>query len=196
MPCGTSRETVRRSEPTGGGLRVLRGAFPLALGLEAVPNHEPGRDARGMAPSQPEDQVSARSLRNCPRTPPGPGRRSRPDPDRGQGIRGPGLRGLVTTGSKMNLVRLDRRDGTPRHGSIGWIRRWIESVNDTHKGQLDLERHGGGTPRGRLRPRRPAPAGHGQRDLAHLGLRRPRQAIADRLRQLNPQGITHPDVGI
>ncbi len=32
--------------------------------------------------------------------------------------------------------------GAPRrHGSIGWIRQGIESVNYTLKGQLDLERH-------------------------------------------------------
>ena len=43
------------------------------------------------------------------------------------------------------MVRPDRRDEAPRHGSIGWIRQWIESVNDTLKGQLDLERHGGRT---------------------------------------------------
>ncbi len=55
---------------------------------------------------------------------------------------------LVTTGYKMRLVRPDRRDEAPRHGSIGWIRRWIESVNDTLKGQLDLERHGGRTTEG------------------------------------------------
>ena len=36
----------------------------------------------------------------------------------------------------------------PRYGSIGWIRQWIESVNDTLKGQLDLERHGGRTTAG------------------------------------------------
>jgi hypothetical protein len=36
----------------------------------------------------------------------------------------------------------------PRHGSIGWIRQWIESVNGTLKGQLDLERHGGRTTAG------------------------------------------------
>ena len=42
----------------------------------------------------------------------------------------------------------DRRDEAPRHGSIGWIRQWIESVNDTLKSQLDLERHGGRTPEG------------------------------------------------
>ncbi|HWF81591.1 MAG TPA: IS982 family transposase, partial [Streptosporangiaceae bacterium] len=46
------------------------------------------------------------------------------------------------------LVRPDRRDEAPRHGPIGWIRQWIESVNDTLKGQLDLERHGGRTTSG------------------------------------------------
>jgi len=39
-------------------------------------------------------------------------------------------------------------DETPRHGSLGWIRQWIESVNDTLKGQLDLERHGSRTTEG------------------------------------------------
>ncbi len=48
----------------------------------------------------------------------------------------------------MRLVRPDRRDEAPRHGSIGWIRQWIESVNDTLKGQLDPERHGGRTTAG------------------------------------------------
>ena len=51
----------------------------------------------------------------------------------------------VTAGHGLHLVRPDRKDETPRHGSIGWIRQWIESVNDTFKGQLDLERHGGRT---------------------------------------------------
>jgi hypothetical protein len=37
------------------------------------------------------------------------------------------------------VIRPDRRDETPRHGSIGWIRQWIKSVNDILKGQLDLE---------------------------------------------------------
>ncbi len=46
------------------------------------------------------------------------------------------------------LVRPGRRDEAPRHGSIGLIRRWIESVSDTLKGQLDLERHGGRTTEG------------------------------------------------
>ena len=80
----------------------------------------------------------------------------------------------------MRLVRPDRRDEAPRHGTIGWIRQWIESVNDTLKGQPGLERHGG-----RTHPDHPAAAGHGRHHLAPLANRRGRQAIADRLRPLN-----------
>jgi hypothetical protein len=49
--------------------------------------------------------------------------------------------------SRSNL-RPGRRDETPRHGSIGWIRPWTEPVNDTLNGQLGLERHGGRTTQG------------------------------------------------
>src|SRR5580704_8073378 len=65
-----------------------------------------------------------------------------------KGFAGRDFEELVTTGYGMSLVRPDRRGEAPRHGSIGWIRQWIESVNDTLKGQLDLERHGGRTTAG------------------------------------------------
>ena len=65
-----------------------------------------------------------------------------------KGFAGREFEDLVTTGYAMSLVRPDRKDEAPRHGSIGWIRQWIESVNDTLKGQLDPERHGGRTPAG------------------------------------------------
>jgi hypothetical protein len=43
------------------------------------------------------------------------------------------------------LVRPDRADEPPRHGSLGHFRQWIESAFDTLKGQLSLEQHGGRT---------------------------------------------------
>lgn len=46
------------------------------------------------------------------------------------------------------LVRPDRKDEQTRFGSLGRVRQWIESVFDTLKGQLSLERHGGRTPAG------------------------------------------------
>jgi len=50
--------------------------------------------------------------------------------------------------AKVLLVRPDRKDEPRRYGNPGGMRQWIESVNDTLKGQLDLERHGGRTPAG------------------------------------------------
>ena len=46
------------------------------------------------------------------------------------------------------LVRPDRKNEKPRFGKLGGVRQWIESVNDTLKGQLSLEDHGGHIPAG------------------------------------------------
>jgi Transposase DDE domain len=43
------------------------------------------------------------------------------------------------------LIRPDRKDEPRRFGSLGGIRQWIESVVDTLKDQLGLEHHGGRT---------------------------------------------------
>lgn len=43
----------------------------------------------------------------------------------------------------LRLLRPDRKDETYRNGHLGGVRQWIESVNQTLKGQLDLEHHGG-----------------------------------------------------
>jgi len=48
----------------------------------------------------------------------------------------------------LELLRPDRKDETYRNGNLGGVRQWIESVNQTLKGQLELERHGGRTPHG------------------------------------------------
>ena len=57
---------------------------------------------------------------------------------------------IAGTGGSPVVASWEVRCGLspPRHGPIGWIRQWIESVNDTLKGQLDLERHGGRTTAG------------------------------------------------
>lgn len=54
----------------------------------------------------------------------------------------------LTESKQIQLLRPDRKDETYRNGSLGRVRQWIESVNQTLKGQLDLERHGGRTPGG------------------------------------------------
>ena len=54
----------------------------------------------------------------------------------------------VTDAMGLRLLRPDRRDETYTHGNLGGVRQWIESVNQTLKGQLDLERHGARTHEG------------------------------------------------
>ena len=62
----------------------------------------------------------------------------------------------TTAAHGIELLRPDRKDETYRNGNLGGVRQWIESVNQTLKGQLDLERHGGRTTHGvftRVAPR-------------------------------------------
>jgi hypothetical protein len=54
----------------------------------------------------------------------------------------------LTEAMGLTLLRPDRHDETYTHGNLGGVRQWIESVNQTLKGQLDLEDHGARTPAG------------------------------------------------
>jgi hypothetical protein len=54
----------------------------------------------------------------------------------------------LTEAMGLRLLRPDRKDETYRNGNLGGVRQWIESVNQTLKGQLHLESHGGRTPAG------------------------------------------------
>jgi hypothetical protein len=54
----------------------------------------------------------------------------------------------LTAAMGLQLLRPDRKDETYRNGSLGGVRQRIESVNQTLKGQLGLEAHGGRTPAG------------------------------------------------
>jgi hypothetical protein len=91
---------------------------------------------------------NARWLPNCSLTPPAPALRPGLTLIGDKGFAGRDFEDQLTATFGLHLVRPDRRDEPARHGSIGWIRQWIESVNDTLKGQLDLERHGGRTAAG------------------------------------------------
>jgi hypothetical protein len=64
-----------------------------------------------------------------------------------KGFSGKDIKKLTET-MGLELLRPDRRDETYRNGNLGGVRQWIESVNQTLKGQLDLERHGARTPAG------------------------------------------------
>lgn len=64
-----------------------------------------------------------------------------------KGFSGKGF-AAATAALGLRLLRPDRKDETYKNGSLGNVRQWIESVNQSLKGQLDLERHGGRTPHG------------------------------------------------
>jgi hypothetical protein len=46
----------------------------------------------------------------------------------------------------LTLLHPDREDDTYRNGNLGGVRQWIESVNQTLKGQVHLEDHGARIP--------------------------------------------------
>jgi hypothetical protein len=97
-----------------------------------------------------------------------------------KGLAGRDFENLVTTGYGLRLIRPDRKDEPRRHGSIGWIRQWIESVNDPQRPawpRTTRRPHH----RRRLHAHHPAAAGHGHLHLAQLGHRRTRPAVPDRL---------------
>jgi Transposase DDE domain len=145
VPCGQSRETVRRSELAGHAAYGWCAAhsryfWGFRLYLLCAPDGMP--IAFALAPANdPEREVAAAMLERA---------RS------GELIQG----GELILGDKgfageeferfiasldAALIRPDRRDEQPRFGSLGRLRQWIESIADTLKGQLSLERHGAHT---------------------------------------------------
>jgi hypothetical protein len=127
-----------------GSVRVLRQPFALVLGAAAAPGHHPARPARRVRPGRREGRRAAGPAEH-PRWP-GPARQP----------------GQVIIGDKnyygrdfenelalagLTLLR-PARNGEPEPAGRQYfkpLRQVPESVNDTFKGQLDLERHGGRT---------------------------------------------------
>lgn len=140
VPCGASRETVRRSQLAGlaaygycrshhryfWGFRLYLLCAPdgMPIGFELAPANAPERTVAA--------ELLATSLE--------PGQTLVCD----KGFAGREFEQLVAS-LGARLVRPDRRDEPARFGSLGGVRQWIESAFDTLKDQLSLERHGGRT---------------------------------------------------
>ena len=144
VACGASRETVKRSELTGHasyGYCVSHRRFfwGFRLHLLCTPDGMPVDFCLAPANS-PEREVAAAMLERRPLP---PGQVVVTD----KGFAGSDFERLVASMGAL-LVRPDRKDERTRFGSLGRVRQWIESVFDTLKGQLSLERHGGRTPAG------------------------------------------------
>jgi len=137
VPCGQSRETVKRSEFVGHAAYGYcashsRHFWGFRLYLLCASDGMP--IAFELAPANaPERQVAAEML-------------ARVDLHGYTVIADKGFAGAEFEAlmSEFGAIfrRPDRKGEQPRFGSLGGIRQWIESVFDTLKGQLSLENHG------------------------------------------------------
>jgi hypothetical protein len=148
VPCGASRQTVKRSELAGWAAYGYcashsRYFWGLRLYLLCAPDGMPVSFALAPA-NEGEREVAAAMLERARRE------------------------GLLTGGEIIiadkgfageefeetvasldaTLVRPDRKGEKPRFGKLGGIRQWIESIYNTTKSQLSLEEHGGHIPDG------------------------------------------------
>jgi len=148
VPCGASRETVKRSELAGWAAYGYcashsRYFWGLRLYLLCAPDGMPISFCLAPA-NEGEREVAAAMLDRARRT------------------------GLLTGGEIIvadkgfageeferivacmdaTLIRPDRKNDKPRFGKLGGIRQWIESIYNTTKSQLSLEEHGGHIPDG------------------------------------------------
>ncbi len=140
VPCGASRETVRRSEFAGlAGYGYCRSHsryfWGFRLYLLAASDGTP--IAFCLAPADaPEREVAREMLERVPLA----GQVVIAD----KGFSGAEFEAWMADRG-ATFLRPDRRDEEPRYGSLGRVRQWIESVFWTCKGQLGLERHGART---------------------------------------------------
>jgi hypothetical protein len=145
VPCAQSRETVRRSELAGYaayGYCVSHSRYFWGFRLYLVCSPDGMPHGFCLAPAnQPEREVAAALLERMHRD----GSLHGAEFVIGdKGFAGDEFEQIVAA-LAAGLLRPDRRDEQPRHGSLSSVRQWIESIIDTTKGQLSLERHGGRT---------------------------------------------------
>jgi len=143
VPCGQSRETARRSELVGHAGYGYCGShsryfWGFRLYLLCAPDGMPIAFELAAA-NVGEREVAAEML-------------ARVSLEGYTVIADKGFAGedfeAQMAGLGARFLRPDRRDEPSRHGSLGAVRQWIESVFWTCKGQLCLEAHGGRTLQG------------------------------------------------
>lgn len=149
VPCGMSRETVRRSDLAGlasYGYCASHSRWYWGLKLYLLTTTEGMPVAWCLAnPKLGEREVAAELLAHARET---GALREQMIVLTDKGMSGKAMDRFTAEQLGVLLVRPDRRDEKRRYGNLGGMRQWIESVNDTVKGQLDLEGHGGRTPAG------------------------------------------------
>jgi hypothetical protein len=149
VPCGTSRQTVRRSELAGWAnygycAAHSRWYWGLKLYLLTTPEGMPvawclADPKIGEREAAAELLAHARDLGAL---------RDQMIVLADKGLAGREMERYAADQVKVLLVRPDRKDERRRFGNLAGMRQWIEAIFGTLKGQLDLERHGGRTPAG------------------------------------------------
>lgn len=145
VPCAQSRQTVKRSELAGHasyGYCAAHSRYFWGFRLYLLCSPDGMPHGFCLAPAnEPEREVAAALLE-----------RMRQDGAlhghelviADKGFAGKDFEQIVAT-LTTGFLRPDRRNEQPRNGSLSSIRQWIESIIDTSKGQLSLERHGART---------------------------------------------------
>jgi hypothetical protein len=140
VPCGQSRQTVKRSEFAGHAaygycaahsrhfwgfkLYLLCASDGMPIAFELAPANEPEREV--VAELLERVELSGYTVIGD------------------KGLSGAAIEELVASLGGA-FLRPDRRDEAPRHGNLGGVRQWIEAIFDQLKDQLSLERHGAHT---------------------------------------------------
>jgi hypothetical protein len=149
VPCGASRQTVRRSDLAGlanYGYCAAHSRWYWGLKLYLITTAEGMPVAWCLADPKIGEREVAADLLDLAR-------------DTGalregmivladKGLAGRELERYAAEQVKVLLVRPDRKDERYRYGNLGGMRQWVESVYDTAKDQLSLERHGARTAEG------------------------------------------------
>lgn len=144
VPCGKSRETVKRSDLAGHAgygycASHSRYFWGFRLYLICTPDGMPV--VWGLANPKIGEREAAETMLRHDKHLIRPGQVIVGD----KGFAGKAFEAFITDELEAQLIRPDRKNENPRFGKLGGIRQWVESVFDTMKGQLTLEDHGGRT---------------------------------------------------
>lgn len=144
LPCGTSRETVKRSDLAGHagyGYCASHSRYYWGFRLYLICTAEGMPIIWGLAnPKLGEREVTQALLERDHHLIRG-GQVIIGD----KGFAGAEFEAFVTDRLGAHLIRPDRKDEPLRFGKVARYRQWIEAIFDTLKGQLTLEHHGGRT---------------------------------------------------
>jgi hypothetical protein len=140
VPCGQSRETVKRSQFAGHAaygycaahsrpfwgfkLYLLCASDGMPIAFELAPANAPEREV--VAEMLERVELEGYTVIGD------------------KGLSGADIEQLVAALGGA-FLRPDRRDEEPRFGNLGGCRQWIEAIFDQYKDQLSLERHGAHT---------------------------------------------------